>query len=789
MRVRTGLVLACAAGLLPAATSAAPFYKADDSFMPGLPWWVHGYVEIGARAFLNDPECCGVSAFGGKSLAKYYEYSDNRPGPFLDGRVVAGSRDGLYRADFWARNVGYNDQRYQFDFSKAGYNYFAFDWNQIPHVYSTSAQTLYNGVGTGALTLPAGLSNQLATAAGGAFTPTPAQAAQVQSIINSNVHRTDIGIRRDTASIENRWTPTEAWDVRLNYSNTRRTGTQVDGVSFFGGGALGPVSQVTAPVADTTQNYGLSGEYAGVSPWGKKFTAKLGYGGSTYTDDLQSYTVQNPFCITGAAACAPGSAAPLALVSMPPSNQANAFTGTFAADLPMQSRYMGTVSYQMMRQNQAFQPFTINPNTGVLINGQNPASLGALPVQSLNGAVNTFLVNNVLTTQITQDVRVKSSYRYYNYGNDTPEIRFPGWVLNDNFVPTGATSFTPVNSLSVAYTKQNAGEELTWRPSRQWNIGAAWGFERYDWTRADVTSTNENSGKAFVDWKPVSWVTARASWLYGERRYENYDYLNLVGNFQWQTPGSSLRYSTAMRQFYLDNRDRSKGQFSLAVDLIHGLTVTPTFGVIADDYRIASNELGLTRNHALHSGVEVAYVFDPSLTFLLSYMNDRYDQQLRSSIGFDPNALAPANVYSASIRDYVNTYSGGINYALLPGTLDLKFIYTLAMSSSDQPVIFGDGSLPVTGQYPNVATTWQRFDASARYRFDPADVRRIGFSGEVYAKLAYAWERNSVTNWQNDLMQTYMYSVSSSTGYMTWLAFNNPNYNVHRLTASLAFAW
>jgi hypothetical protein len=39
------------------------------------------------------------------------------------------------------------------------------------------------------------------------------------------------------------------------------------------------------------------------------------------------------------------------------------------------------------------------------------------------------------------------------------------------------------------------------------------------------------------------------------------------------------------------------------------------------------------------------------------------------------------------------------------------------------------------------------------------------------------------------LMQTYMYSVSSSTGYMTWLAFNNPNYNVHRLTASLAFAW
>jgi hypothetical protein len=38
-------------------------------------------------------------------------------------------------------------------------------------------------------------------------------------------------------------------------------------------------------------------------------------------------------------------------------------------------------------------------------------------------------------------------------------------------------------------------------------------------------------------------------------------------------------------------------------------------------------------------------------------------------------------------------------------------------------------------------------------------------------------------------MQTHMYSVSSSTGFMTWLAFNNPNYDVHRLAASLAFSW
>ena len=55
---------------------------------------------------------------------------------------------------------------------------------------------------------------------------------KVQQDINSNSHRSDIGIRRDTASVDYRYTPNDHWDFRANYSNTRRTGTQVDGVLF-----------------------------------------------------------------------------------------------------------------------------------------------------------------------------------------------------------------------------------------------------------------------------------------------------------------------------------------------------------------------------------------------------------------------------------------------------------------------------------------------------------------------------------------------------------------------------
>src|SRR4029077_4376818 len=121
-------MLLCGGGLLSMSRAIA----ADVAFYPVEPpppipgWWQHYYVEAGARAFLNNPQRDGVAAFGGQSLAKYYEYSTIKPGPFLDGWASAGSNDGRYQIDAWAKNVGYSDQKYELDYSKAGEHYFNF---------------------------------------------------------------------------------------------------------------------------------------------------------------------------------------------------------------------------------------------------------------------------------------------------------------------------------------------------------------------------------------------------------------------------------------------------------------------------------------------------------------------------------------------------------------------------------------------------------------------------------------------------------------------------------------
>ena len=391
-------------------------------------WWTHGAIEFGYRAFTNGPSRDGAVYVDQKSLAKYYEYSTIAPGAFGGGHVAAGSVDGLYQADIWANNVGYSDESYWLYASKAGEHYISAGWDQSPHVYSTSAQTPFLGVGTSTLTLPANFPAGITSPSG----------------ILPVLHQQDIEIERNTASVAYRWTPTEAWDIRADYSHMTRTGSQVAGIVELNG--FMP-TEVPAPVKDATQNFGANGEYAGFSPWGQKYTVKVAYSGSQYTDSISSYFVQNPFFPTlgscakptaVATAAAPAGAAGTAncvsaQMSTPPSNSANGVSGTVAADLPLLSRYVGTVNYTMMRQNELFQPMTDNPNAvaSPFNGGANWNTLGALPTTSLNGAINTLLSNNVVTTKILPDLTSKLSYRYYNFDNQTPREIFPCWISYD----------------------------------------------------------------------------------------------------------------------------------------------------------------------------------------------------------------------------------------------------------------------------------------------------------------------------------------------------------------------
>jgi MtrB/PioB family decaheme-associated outer membrane protein len=723
-------------------------------------WWFHGDLEAGGRFFLNDPDSNGSNYLGQHSLAKYYEYSDISPGVFGNAWLGTGTKDGLYQIDFYGDNIGYEDQSYSVGASEAGRQYFSFGWDQTPHVYSNSAQTFYRGVGSTNLTLPSG------------FVKT--NGSNIPSSIDPNLYKFDLGIRRDTAWGQYRWTPTDAWDINADYSHMHRDGTQVDGVVGFGPSFPYGPTQVPRPVDDTTQNFGLNGEYAGTL-WGYRFNFKLAYNGSIYTDAFSGYTIADPINT--------GVAQPIARLSTWPSNNANAFSGTLGADLPLKTRYAGTLSYTMMRQNEAFIPMSANASY-------------VLPQSSLNGAINTLLSNNIFTTRITPNLTSKLSYRYYDFKNDTPEILFTDWIHYDNSTPGTESN----SSLSMAYTQQTAGAELNWLPTRAWNLGAAYGYQRYDWTRADVDVTNENSGKVHADWMPTSWFDVRSSAYYASRRYENYDYYKFVANTQFDGDPTA-GYSTAYRQLMIDNRDRFIAKVAVDVVVLPRLTVIPTFKYQDDNYNLDPNiNQGLTESRSWNAGIDAIYTISPRASIAVGYMWESYNQFLYgTSCSADSYALGtlcvtghgtPSVTYLTYTSDQstVNTLTASAHYEAIPDKLDIGLRYTLSNGLDNMKLTLGNGKDPAGGQFPDVTTYFQRFDAIVTYKFDKSLLARTGFKGNVLAKLHYAWEYNSENNWQNDTVAPYNPTWANAQNAI-FMAYDNPNYNVSLLELSLVVKW
>jgi hypothetical protein len=422
-----------------------------------------------------------------------------------------------------------------------------------------------------------------------------------------------------------------------------------------------------------------------------------------------------------------------------------------------------------------------------------PAAIAAttLPASSLNGDIHTLLSNNVVTSQITPELHSKLSYRYYGFQNNTPQLLFPSWVSYDQN-PNTATLETAIQSLSMGYIKQNAGEELTWRPSHEWNLGAAYGYERYDWTQADADVTSENSAKVFADWNPTSWLTVRSSGYYANRRAENYNYDALVAAIQFPqglpTSGTSFMYSSAYQQFMLDNRQRWKADFAVDMVVVRGVTITPTFKYQDDNYGLnPATSWGLADSRSWDTGIDVLYVINPDTSIMFGYLYENYYQYLLGTTagGHGANLAVTGPAANTNDNTTVNTFTAAIKYAAIPEKLDTELRYTASLGVDSQQLNLATG-VPAGGQFPNDTVWFQRLDATATYTFDPDLVAKLGWKGVVKAKLHYAWERNSVSDWQNDSLAPFDPIVSTQA---IWLAYDNPNYNVQMIAASFVASW
>ncbi len=154
------------------------------------------------------------------------------------------------------------------------------------------------------------------------------------------------------------------------------------------------------------------------------------------------------------------------LYSLWPDNQAQTVSASAGVGLPFNSRYMGTLQYSRMTQDETFLPSTSNP----LI---MPATLTR---SSLDGDAHTILSNNVLHSRITSNLQSTLRYRYYDYHSNQSPITITGLFANPD---TNAGAEPPDTTYPVNFNKQNAAAQLDYRPWKWLNIGGAYEWERW----------------------------------------------------------------------------------------------------------------------------------------------------------------------------------------------------------------------------------------------------------------------------------------------------------------------
>ena len=863
LKARRAILLAGTVSIIPFAGVLAADQPVLKAPVPEVvSWYFFGGFEAGDRFFIDRPP----SGFGRapppdnwltprttESRAKFEEYGEVRPGPFLDWiNLNAGTTDGRYAFDFWGRSVGRNNQSYNLDVAAVGHTYLTVGWDETPHLISTSAKTIFGGVGSTFLTVSdptqAALQPNLANAA--AATPAGAAArANIENIVNNNLNPLELSTHRDKATAAVRSTPTPDWDLAVDYSHEHRTGLRPAAVSWgYATAAAGAapssprptnVIEMPQPLDDTTQNVNAKAEYVGTTLFGTRWSTNLRYSGSFYDNDIKRIDIENPFCLTCSLFTGTDRGPTLLRWAPPPNNNANGITWNTAMDLPFwKSRYVSTVQYNAMRQND---PFVDTGTNGVVM---PPVTLLGAAVGSLNGKVDNFLWNNVYTAQVTSDVKLTMRGRHYDIDNRTPSLHIENWIWGDSGCASGQLSISGIcppgnarNSLPISYTKDNASAELAWRAVRWATLGGGFFWERYDRHFRDVNVTDEFSGKGYVDITPLEQIHARASYLYAERRYNEYSAEEFV-----EVPGLLFsEVASNMRKFDIANRNRQKAEAMLEWTPGRIITLSPNAGLRWDDYPDSVfNPLGVRSDHSWNAGIEVAAMVNSTLKLMASYNYE--DRKLNMAGGsgganfntgdpltgcstsavLNPEAIiGTACTWRSDINQRYHTVLGAADWKVVPSRFDLRFEYLYARATEanattpcSAPLIVGatavgtncaglntvgtppvlvDPALVNFGQFPPERNNFQRFNVIGKYYVDPSTVRQMGWAGDVTLKIRYTWERNHNVNWATDNMTPYV--PTADTNELTganrslFLAAFNPNYTAQLVALSVVVRW
>ena len=703
--------------------------------------WLSGDVELGYRAVTNNNWQSGV----------FNEYRDYGPGFFGSGNLLVEDANHL---DYFSLGneqwVGSQDQSYEMGLGRWGSYGIEVDLGAFPHTYSDTARTLYERNGQNTFLLADSLQAALQGLTG---------AAQSAALGNALAGATsvDLGFMYRTLEAKAFWMPDESWRLDGDYWLQHRTGSKPWGMAF--GSPGNNFTSFAAPVDDRTQQ-----AKAGLSFQQKTWSLSLNYLGSFYNNDVHSLVVDNFLRATDSATA--GSS--VGRESVAPSNSANGLglSGGWTLPIAFPTRVTGAFAWQYRRQNDPFLPYTIN----------SALAAGSLPQSRLDGMVNTYLANCVVTSRPIRDLNLKIRYRNYQYSNDTGSIGFPEEVINDRTLSVGPPGEEATETEPLSYHTQNASFDAAYYVARPLTLNFGYAWERWDRSlQREVLHTNESTGRLSFDYRPAEWALLRAGYKYSGRDGSDYR-VGDTGN----VPG--------LRKF--DQANRIRHGFNLMGQVMPLENLDLSVNANFNNDRYDQSSYGLKRAQDWSVGGDAAYRPLEWLAFRVGYQyeNSYETQRNRYRNPTPPPPDDPTADWISPWSAAMHNITAGLQLTLIPELLDLDVDYAFQRSKDQSRThgSTGSGIGSVTG-----ATDWP---ADVNTLHELATTLSYHATKALTLKASWRWERYDITDFRTDALLPFMVNsnVNSRTGVVNpstdvFLGNRWGDYNAHIFGLSAAY--
>lgn len=707
---------------------------------------LEGEVEAGLRLFLVEPS--------ESRKGKFEEYRDLPEGPFLGRLQLRLFRpDERYGVEFEGSKWGQEDQEFALRAGQLGLWQFGFEWDQMRHVFSTTARMLATESDRGAFTLP---------------TPRPAL-----STYNAARGLDEISTRWDTARLTLVLTPTPELDLRAEYTRINKDGDRPMGMAF--GSPGNNFLEVLEPIEQTVHDFRLHGTLARET-WQLQF----GYALSVFQNSVSRLIADNPcFGLPAAlpAGCGTGdggAAAPArGQLALPPDNLAHTFSLAGGVSLPLRTRLTASLSYSLRVQDEPFLPHTVNPAI------TSPTL--TLPQDSLNGLVGVTQLNLNLTSRPLRPLTLSLRYRLFDLNDMSDEPVFAGHVVNDRTLVIEERK-----AGRFEYTRHNLDADARFRLLAPLSLTLGGGWERWDRNEhREVPTSDEIYAKAAVDATPWEWLQARLTYRPSFRRIDRYNTFAHLAHtvVEELTPTDFAQsQSTLLRKFDEGERDRQRVDVLLQLTPTEALTLALTGGWINDDYLGAT--FGLQDATTWSTGLDVTWAPAERISVFGGYTRESIFQKQRSrsrpvtgTTTFD----FPDFDWVAVNTDTVDTLWLGARVTLIPRRLDWQvsgsWAYALGRIETRNPAppTSGTAAQRTTAEakpMPAFEDTLIRIDTALRYHF--WKVWTLSFF--------YAYESFQKNDWRTDRLNPFVPGVSS-----IWLGTDSRNYAAHLVGLTVGY--